>query len=246
MRRSNPDFARLIATEYVFGLIRGRARERLEGMRRHDIELDRAIRSCEYRFGSLLLEVPEVAPGPALAGLLRSRLGIPHARPAAHSIRRWQLVSGFSLAAAVLLAAGLFWQSLELQPAPPRLMAVSMIRNASRQTTFVAEVTAHARRVMIYAVASPSVPSNRTLELWALVKGKAPIAVGLIPRQRLHGRFVMPAPARAHLVGLAISLEPLGGSPKPYPTGPIVGKGPMTLLASVGSRGKGPVLLGAS
>lgn len=251
MRRSDPDFYPLIASEYVFGLIRGRARERLEHMRCHNDELDGAIRRCEHRFGSLLLEVPEREPAPALARQLRARLDLGTQSRGANPARRWQLVSALALAATVTLGITLVWQDLILPPPSQRLMALSLIRNPAHQTTFVAEVTAHARRVTIYAVARPSIPSNRTLELWALYAGKAPVAVGLVavglvPRVQATARFVLPVAARKHLIGLAISIEPLGGSPKPFPTGPIVGKGPMTLLASSEAKSGGPALFGAS
>jgi anti-sigma-K factor RskA len=232
MRRLDPDFQEAIAAEYLLGVLRGAARRRLEAMRREDLELDRVIDLCETRFAALGLGVPALEPTPAFRHHLRQKLGIADLdRPqSASRTRIWFPV--FAVAAVVVLALVLTWRALIPPPVPRPPMAVSLIRSPTHRTIFVAVVSAGARSVLIYPVGQPSIPSGRTLELWALEAAHPPVPIGFFAKARRGYRYGMPRAARLHLVGLAFSVEPPGGSPRPYPTGPIIGRGPMTLLAA--------------
>ncbi|MET0934950.1 MAG: anti-sigma factor, partial [Luteibacter sp.] len=84
------------------------------------------------------------------------------------------------------------------------------------------------RSELLVVPASPAaVAADRNTELWLIPQGGAPISVGVFP----------PAdPKRFHLdkalldrlgptAALAVSLEPVGGSPTGQPTGPVIAKG---------------------
>jgi anti-sigma-K factor RskA len=236
MRRRDSDFREAIAAEYILGVLHGAARRRLERMRREDRELDRVIHHYEARFAALGLEVPTLEPAPGFRQHLRQRLGIadPARTPPAGRTRSWW--AGLAVAAVLVLTVVLSWRALIPSPVPRPPMAVSLIRDPAHRTTFVAVVSAGARSVLVYPVGHPAIPSGRTLELWALEAAHPPVAIGFFAKARSAYRYGMPRTARLHLVGLAVSIEPPGGSPRPYPTGPIVGQGPMTLLAAKISR----------
>lgn len=79
--------------------------------------------------------------------------------------------------------------------------------------------------------ASPDVAADRVAQLWVIGADGVPHSLGLLTR-RATALSVDPAD-RARLAAgatLAISVEPLGGSPTGLPTGPVVAKG---ALASV-------------
>jgi anti-sigma-K factor RskA len=84
------------------------------------------------------------------------------------------------------------------------------------------------RSELLVVPASPTaVASDRNTELWLIPAGSAPISVGVFPPGD---------PKRFHLdkalldrlgptAALAVSLEPVGGSPTGQPTGPVIAKG---------------------
>ena len=73
-----------------------------------------------------------------------------------------------------------------------------------------------------------AVPTGRDAELWAIGADGVPRALGLLARDGA-GRVRVPAGVTEG-VTLAISIEPLGGSPKATPTGPVVATGTLTLI----------------
>ncbi|MGA7298618.1 MAG: anti-sigma factor [Rhodanobacteraceae bacterium] len=85
-----------------------------------------------------------------------------------------------------------------------------------------------ARGEMIVQPASPhAVAKDRSTELWLIPKGGKPIALGVFPADKA-ARMKLPAGIAAKLgpdALLAVSVEPLGGSPTGQPTGPVIGKG---------------------
>lgn len=72
-------------------------------------------------------------------------------------------------------------------------------------------------------------PEGKTAQLW-MIKDGAAHSMGLLARDA-PTRMTMDANERAALgagVTLAVSIEPLGGSPKPTPTGPVVASGALS------------------
>jgi anti-sigma-K factor RskA len=70
---------------------------------------------------------------------------------------------------------------------------------------------------------------DRSLELWALPPGQAPKSLGVIApsEKRTVLKLVAAADqAFAEMPTLAVSLEPVGGSPTGAPTGPVLYTGP--------------------
>jgi anti-sigma-K factor RskA len=69
------------------------------------------------------------------------------------------------------------------------------------------------------------------LELWAILPGQAPISLGVLPDSET-ARILVPAALRSQAAQftLAITDEPLGGSPTGGPTGDVLAAGPMTTL----------------
>ncbi|MGH8337676.1 MAG: anti-sigma factor domain-containing protein, partial [Gammaproteobacteria bacterium] len=66
-------------------------------------------------------------------------------------------------------------------------------------------------------------------ELWMLPGSGKPVAMGLMNSEGLASASVSPQviAALANAKGLAISVEPYGGSPTGQPTGPVVYVGPL-------------------
>jgi anti-sigma-K factor RskA len=79
--------------------------------------------------------------------------------------------------------------------------------------------------VIVVTPASVAKTKDRSPELWLIPAGGKPIALGLAAfgrSVRLNPKVQIGDPARAIL---AVSMEPLGGSPTGQPTGPVVATG---------------------
>jgi anti-sigma-K factor RskA len=90
--------------------------------------------------------------------------------------------------------------------------------------------TGHGRMYVVPAAFSRDV--QRVAELWLLVPGEQPKSLGLIDATK-PAMLAVTEPMRDHMkdgMGLAVSLEPPGGSPTGQPTGPVVAQGKITSL----------------
>src|SRR3989442_2452755 len=75
-----------------------------------------------------------------------------------------------------------------------------------------------------------SLEANRALELWALPGSGAPRSLGLISASG--ATVVKKGKVLEGATGLAVSLEPAGGSPTGAPTGPVLYVGKLQICVS--------------
>jgi anti-sigma-K factor RskA len=139
-----------------------------------------------------------------------------------------------------------FWRPFALASgalAAACIGALIYLGSLSREALLVAELngngkhalvaTIDPRRATVLAVpANLAVTGDRVPELWLIVPGKDPRALGVIDAQKPVA-LAIPAHLLAEATSeaaLAISLEPPGGSPTGQPTGPVIAVGPLTKL----------------
>jgi len=93
--------------------------------------------------------------------------------------------------------------------------------------TLVAGLSPDRQQLTIQPLEKVSLTSDQSLELWALKKDGPPASLGVIAADKLTAinKRTLPKDTK----GLAVTLEPLGGSPTGAPTGAIVFVGELTL-----------------
>ncbi|HET6600010.1 MAG TPA: anti-sigma factor, partial [Burkholderiaceae bacterium] len=107
------------------------------------------------------------------------------------------------------------------------LSAVGPTQGGATPASFVASISADGRALVTRPLIDVSVQADRALELWALPASGAPRSLGLISA---HGTTVVTRDQVLRgATGLAVSLEPPGGSPTGAPTGPVLYVGKLTL-----------------
>lgn len=223
MNYSDPELQRRLAGEYVLGTLRGRARDRFERLARQQPRLQAEIAAWQKRLSPLAEAIPPVAPPQRVWRRVQARLGL--RPPSRFSMAFWRNMSLVSTAAAAFLA---LYIVLVLPPtADPLYVAVI----ADTQTKPAWLLSTQDRRLTIKALA-PIAVGNRSLELWLLPEHGNPVSLGLMPTA---GSKVVSLPDAAlgklsRAQGVAVSAEPLGGSPTGLPTGPVLYQG--TLIAS--------------
>ena len=216
MNYRNPELLEQLAGAYVVGVLRHRARRRFERLCRDETSAGLAQRRWEDRLLPMALSIPEVVPSRSCWTSIEKRIA-----PAERSSHpNWWRVAAAAAVVVVLLVAGRLtvWR-------PPQWQAMAVLAPASSQPLWRLERTADSRQIAVQTVGRVALPADKSYELWILPGGgHNPVSLGVLPRAgRL--RRQLDDTQRALLVGaaqVAVSIEPLGGSPTGLPTGPVV------------------------
>lgn len=234
MRYSNPQLVQRLASEYVLGTLTGRARRRFERWMADSYQVRAAVWHWERQLGPLAEATSSVQPSPVVWEQVLERTGAKAAAPAEREIPRvpWferlGLWRGFSLAAtaaAVVLAILLARTPTEVA-APPAQQYVAVVNGEQSQPLWLVRVDVQRGRLAIRSINATAPAPTNSYELWILpAGGAAPRSLGLLPTGTASVDAQLAAelrPLLASAQGLAVSLEPAGGSPTGAPTGPVV------------------------
>lgn len=222
----NPELRERLAAEYVLGTLRGGARRRFERRLQASATLRAAVDAWQRRLGALAeLPRPTAPPARVWSGIER-RLGL--ARP----LPWWQFWrgAGAHVWGGLALGAGALAVTLAVmlntQVQPPALDQVATLTDDKAQTALVVAADARRARIEVRVLEGVQVPSDRTLQLWAITRAGKPRSLGILPDNRRASLALDERAVGADVMLLAISLEPKGGSPDPNgPTGPVLYKG---------------------
>jgi anti-sigma-K factor RskA len=230
MNLRDPARADALAAQYVLGTLRGRGRERFARLARADPVLGDAVARWEDRLLPFAESLPPIAPPARVWEAIMQRIRSAGTRASGartsiwSSLGVWRAAALAGIAAAVVLGIALF-------SAAPReegsLVAVLAAQDAKPALVAIADRTG--RFINVKPIAPIEVAADRTLQLWALPPSGNPKSLGVLARSGI-ARLVLPSPADQALQNvptLAISLEPLGGSPTGLPTGPVLYTGPL-------------------
>ena len=171
----------------------------------------------------LAKDLTPVQPPAHVWPAIQRRLKLTTPRPALRRMR------SFALAASVLLVVGLagllYWRSHQTIHAT----FVSTISAKSGEHVWELEVFGNLDRLVAHAARLPARPAGHDYELWALPKGRAPVSLGVLPSEGATSRTLtaIQKQALANSSQVAVSIEPLGGSPTGQPTGDIVFVAPL-------------------
>lgn len=221
-----------LAAEYVLRLLEGE--ELMEARRRAagDPAFATEIAWWEEQLAPLFDEIESMAPSPDLWPQILRRLEGAGGQVLAlkRQVTRWRLATVLSgMAAAVLLG-------LQLRPDAPLRMPVPQIRSApvlvaslvgqdSPETLTVAYRPE--TRELVIAPTTIEAPADRARQLWLIPAGGQPISLGLVAREGVQRRTLATDVGGRFASGatVAVSDEPLGGSPTGQPTGTVLAAG---------------------
>lgn len=239
-----PSQEELRFAEYVLGVLDTDARAAVEQEVLHDASAAQAVALWQRHLIPLSEDIAPVQPADYVWARIRDALGFDLlARSAAtgaaaisdrggwwNSLPLWRWIGvGATLAAAASFA--LWFTTPHVPSAPASVSAPGYMVASIQQTNGVAGWTATMdlkQGSMVIVPASPETyPANRSTELWLLPPGENPISLGVIAPNspttvKLTPQLLARLSAKA---ALAVSVEPLGGSPTGLPTGTVVAKG---------------------
>ena len=213
-----------LAAEYVLGTLTGGARRRFDTLLPAHPALRGAVAGWEKRLLPMALKAEPVQPAQAVWAAIEGKLGwTPPAGAKASSwrVRFWQAFAAVATVAAVLLGT-------RTPTVPPTEAPMIVVLHATKGSeTIVAGLSPDRQQLTIQPLQKVALTSDQSLELWALKKDGPPASLGVIASDKLTAlnRKTLPKDTK----GLAVSLEPLGGSPTGAPTGPVLFVGDLTL-----------------
>jgi anti-sigma-K factor RskA len=229
MRFANETLRDKLAAEYVLGTMSARARRRFEIHLRGNPQLRRAVSQWETRLSPLTDALPAIEPPARVWHAIKTRLQI--GRPAGAGF--WESLSFWrvsSFASGLLALALIVFVALPKPETPVGTGRMVVVMNdlATKKPAMTASWEPGqrgSRTLRIRVIGHAEMAPNTAWELWMLPGGdQKPVSLGLITT---HETQVVKIPetlaARldaAH--GLAMSVEPAGGSPTGLPTGPVL------------------------
>ncbi|WP_246792892.1 anti-sigma factor [Burkholderia perseverans] len=240
----------LRCAEYALGVLDADARRALEHEAAADPSLAAMLARWQARFAPLAEDVLPIVPSPRVWTRIRRDLGFLPARDAAAArdgqrgaggwwnhlgFWRW-LGIGASLATVALVAVTLTTARHEATVPGTQTAArpgagymVATIARPDGVAHWTATVDLRRAQMLVVPADKPTIAANRSTELWLIPPNAKPIPLGVFAADApaavaLPPEIVAQLSARAVL---AVSVEPVGGSPTGQPTGPVIATGTM-------------------
>lgn len=241
MRYDNPNTRDALAAEYVLGMLHGSARRRFEVLVAKRSDWKQAVDWCSSQIHLFADTAPAVMPGKQIWNTITTRL---FGRQASAASGWWRWLALSSTGVTAVLAVLMFTRAPETIEMPvkvavnvpviaPTTLALLAGKDAKPGWLLaLAKNITGQPEIRMTTLASVKQVSGKSFELWILPPDKsAPISLGLLPK--LGNKQIAVTEKTATLLlksGLAVSLEPVGGSPTGQPTGAVLYQGKLTQI----------------
>ncbi len=214
----------VIAGEYVLGVLSDEDRRKVEARLASDSDFAAMVDRWQNNLASFDEAYEQVArsvrgsvPGEAMFDAPQRPPGLWHSLPF------WRSLALASLAAVMVLAAS---SAGLLGGGTGGASLVADLSGQGNAINLVARFDPASGRLMVTPVAA-SQAEEKALELW-LIRGTAPaVSLGVLP-QSGEGEISLSSGVRGKVTPgatLAVSVEPLGGSPTGSPSGAVIARG---------------------
>lgn len=232
MRYRDPQLRSLLAGEYVLGTLRGGARRRFEQLIEQDPVLSGEVENWEALLAPLAESIPDRAPPERVWQQIQRRVAGSADRPVAgiwNSLRFWRM-GGLVATTCALLMAALLAVQLSREP---EIRYVAVIADSHQRSAWLVSSMPKRGAIEVRTLQPQALAGDRSFELWLLpTGGGSPRSLGLLGSDS-DSALPVPLPILESLqkgLGLAVSLEPRGGSPTGRPTGPVLYQGRLVRL----------------
>lgn len=225
------DLQRRLAAEYVTGTLRAGARRRFAQWLRVSPSLRAMVSEWEARFGPLLDGAREIEPPARVWQAIERRISGAAARTESWwtNLVFWRAFSTVSFGVAAVCAMLLAQPRYEI---PPQAM-VAMLMDLQEQRPAMSVAWDAGQQgeavLRVRVIGHAEMSSDTSWELWMLPgeDDAGPVSLGKVGIEEKQTLVIPPklAARLIHASGMAMSVEPRGGSPTGKPTGPILYSG---------------------
>ena len=232
MDYSRSELADALAADYVVGTLRGGARRRFEALLPAHAALRDATVAWRDRLMPLTAELAPVQPSSTVWRAISDRIEAGRAAPGAPAgawsrLAFWRGIAAFASVAAIGFAVLLANPRAVAPPVLVVLSATPAAASGAQSSPIVASISGDGTTLVTRAIVPVANRPDRSLELWAVPKDGAPRSLGVLPPGT--GTVALRGKVLAGVDTLAVTVEPLGGSPTGQATGPIVYAGKFSL-----------------
>lgn len=227
MNYLKPELLERLASEYVLGTLQGGARRRFERVMMESYKARQAVWGWEQQVNPLAQSVKAVQPPKRVWQKIQQRIHPQNQSTAWFTLKWWQGWSALSTAFALVLAI-----FITQQPAPIAMQdQMALFNDDAAQPLWLVTGNSESGQLAIKPINAQAVAvDNQAFELWMLPTSGQPKSLGLMPVSNQDIKMVL-SPQLLNILqnskGLAISIEPKGGSPTGLPTGPVVYQAPL-------------------
>ena len=224
-----------LAAEFALGTLQGRARRRFERSLKEDPALRRLVTAWQERLVPLNDGIAPVQPPARVWRSIEQRIRKTSRRGAGiwDNLGFWRTASFAASAAVVLLAVILAVGIPTFKPHDTMVAVLSDDQSNPAITVSWQADPRGAERLRVRVMGHAEMAPDTAWELWMLPGGdQKPVSLGLITTHE-NQTVLLPRPLAVAInraSGLAMSVEPKGGSPTGVPTGPILYKGLCTMM----------------
>jgi anti-sigma-K factor RskA len=206
-----------LAAQYVVGTMRGRVRRRFERVCGGNVAAQAAVKRWEDRMVGMLKDVKAEQPSAQVWAGIERRLGF--AARAEEKSTSWFAWLGTRWSAAAFAAITALAIGLGVYLQQPGVEPIGVFAEASGAEIWRVKSTRDGARLVIEAD-RVKLDAQHSYELWALPEGGAPVSLGLLPQSGTATLALNDAQrsALSRSSKIAVSLEPVGGSPNGSPT----------------------------
>ena len=218
------------AAEYALGVMQGQSRLQFERRLQHEPRLADSVRQWNENLAGFAEEIAPVVPPPRIrVALERDLFAVepPGSRPSVwNSLQFWR---GLAFASLIAMLALVSWTLYPATIAPGSGL-VAQVTGQTNAVTLIAYYDESRGELRLNRTQGMPA-SGRSFELWLIAGKDAPISLGVLS-EAVNGKVIVPAGLRNKIRGgvLAISDEPLGGSPTGAPTGSVLATGALTAV----------------
>lgn len=218
MNYNNQQLIDMLAAEYTLGTLKGAARRRFQRLMFSSERVREATWMWEQHLNNLASSIKAIPPDGHVWEVISKRID-PEYMPKTTNVIKpkasiWKAWSVIATAASMVLALILFQPQ---RPINNEVQQVALFKDANEQTLWFIDINEQA--LSIKASNQFVAQTDKDYQLWMILKGQdTPISLGLLPKNGLKLLSKDPRFNAQDISLLAISLEPLGGSPNGLPT----------------------------
>lgn len=212
-----------LAAEYVLGTLDGGARRRFQQLMMQSQSIRETTWVWEQHLNGLGSKLPPVDPDPRVWQAIERQLRFTQTtvaqfpKVAAKIKRFWQSTTLLATAAALVLAILLSQQIGQLPDVAPQSQHIAVFQNEQDVSLWFIHITQD--NIKVQSTKDLAQKPQNDYQLWMVAKdGRPPIPLGILPQT---GSVLLPKHAlfdQLDIAALAVSLEPIGGSPTGSPT----------------------------
>lgn len=219
MNYQHPERRELLAAEYVMGTLVGQARARFERLLSHNRILRLEVAQWEERLHQLNYVAPVQPPRRVWRKIQKELKTEQLGGRAAQTRTRWW--KGYAALASVMLVITAAALLMPREPATMHSDYISVMHTDSQEPAWIIRFDTRSQSIYIETLRTMQPARDRNFELWLLQADGTPVSLGLLPEKGSQSQRIS-ASDFSENKGLAVSIEPLGGSTTGAPTGPVV------------------------